>query len=353
MKGKWVEFGIRDEVIDFINYWSRKAQINIMRIIDSIGISRAKHYDWKARYGLANEHNAKIRRDYWLEEEEKIAIVKFYLENKEEGYKRLTYMLMDANVVAVSPSSVYRVLKEAGLMRKWSKSPSKKGTGFEQPNFAHQHWHIDISYINIAGTFFYLFVILDGFSRYIINWDIREQMTEMDVEIILQEALETFPLAHPRIISDNGPQFIARDFKEFVRVCGMTHVRTSPYYPQSNGKLERVNKTIKSECIRPGSPLSLDDAKNLIQKYVAHYNNVRLHSAIGYISPKNCLDGRSDSIFLDRESKLFAARELRKLKRSKSWQNNPKSSSSLSSSLSSSSLSSSSLNDELKGGSFL
>lgn len=161
-------------------------------------------------------------------------------------------------------------------------------------------------------------MILDGFSRYIINWDIREQMTERDIEVILEQAREKFPAQSPRIISDNGPQFIARDFKEYIRICGMTHVRTSPYYHQSNGKLERVNKTIKNECIRPASPLSLDDAKNLTLKYVAHYNNVRLHSSIGYICPKDCLDGKSESIFLGRESKLLAARELRKFKRSHS-----------------------------------
>ena len=78
---------------------------------------------------------------------------------------------------------------------------------------------------------------MDGFSRYIINWDIREQMTERDIEVILEQAREKFPDQTPRIISDNGPQFIARDFKEYIRICGMTHVRTSPYYPQSNGKM--------------------------------------------------------------------------------------------------------------------
>ncbi len=71
-------------------------------------------------------------------------------------------------------------------------------------------------------------------------------MTESDVEIILQRAREKFPDAKPRIISDNGPQFIAKDFKEFIRISGMTHVNTSPYYPQSNGKLERYHRSIKS-----------------------------------------------------------------------------------------------------------
>jgi putative transposase len=89
------------------------------------------------------------------------------------------------------------------------------------------------------------------------------------------------PEAKPRIISDNGPQFIARDFKEFIRVAGMTHVRTSPGYPQSNGKLERWHKSLKTECIRPGTPLTKEHARRLIQTYVHHYNTARLHSAIG------------------------------------------------------------------------
>src|SRR5262245_56705658 len=102
---------------------------------------------------------------------------------------------------------------------------------------------------------------LDGCSRYIVNWDLRASMTEADIEVVLERAKELHPEARPRIISDNGPQFIAKDFKEFIRVSGMTHVRTSPYYPQSNGKIERWHKSLKGECIRPGTPLSLPDAR--------------------------------------------------------------------------------------------
>src|SRR5262249_54142568 len=119
----------------------------------------------------------------------------------------------------------------------------------------------------------------------------------------------------PRIISDNGPQFIARDFKEFIRISGMTHIRTSPYYPQSNGKLERWHKSLKSECIRPGTPLSLEDAKRLIQQYVDRYNNVRLHSVIGYVTPNDMLGGRQAKIHAERDRKLEAARLLRKGRR--------------------------------------
>ena len=108
-------------------------------------------------------------------------------------------------------------------------------------------------------------------------------MTERDIEIILERAKEKCPTARPRIISDNGPQFIAKDFKEFIRLSGMTHVRTSPFYPQSNGKLERFHKTIKTECIRPGVPLSLDDARRIVEKYIEHYNTVRLHLSLIHI----------------------------------------------------------------------
>jgi transposase InsO family protein len=224
-------------------------------------------------------------------------------------------MMMDADIVAVSPSTVYRALTNAGLLNRWNRKESKKGTGFVQPLKAHEHWHIDISYINICGTFYYLCSILDGFSRYIVHWEIREAMKESDVEIILQRAREKFADAKPRIISDNGPQFIAKDFKEFIRISGMTHVKTSPYYPQSNGKLERYHRTIKGTCIRVNTPLSLSDAQRLVTDFVDHYNNKRLHSAIGYITPKDKLQGRAEMILAQRESKLAAAREARKAKR--------------------------------------
>lgn len=242
-------------------------------------------------------------------------IIKYHNDHPLEGYRRLTFMMLDHDIVAVSPSSVYRVLKRAGLLQQWSTKSSKKGTGFTQPLRPHAHWHIDVSYLNICGTFYYLCSVLDGCSRYIVHWEIRESMTEADIEIILQRAQEMFPGVKPRIISDNGPQFIAKDFKEFIRIAGMKHVRTSPYYPQSNGKIERWHRTIKSECIRPGVLLSLDDAREVVGKYIHQYNNVRLNSAIGYVAPIDKLEGRDKQIFRERDEKLEAAREARRIKR--------------------------------------
>lgn len=250
-------------------------------------------------------------RDWWLEEWEKAAILDFHDRHPREGYRRLAFMMLDDDVVAVSPTSVYRVLKRAGRLDRRGFSPSKKGTGFQQPLTAHEHWHVDISYINIAGTFYFLCSLLDGFSRYIVHWELRETMKEQEVETIVQRGCEKFPDAKPRIISDNGPQFVARDFKEFVRLMGMTHVRTSPYYPQSNGKLERWHKSLKQECIRPACPANAEEARRQVAAFVESYNHERLHSALGYVTPADKLNGLAQAIFDERDRKLEEARMRR------------------------------------------
>lgn len=223
-------------------------------------------------------------------------------------------MMLDANVVAVSAGTVYNVLSKAGLLKRCNQK-SSKGTGFVQPEAPHRHWHTDIAYLNIAGTFYFIASVLDGYSRSVIHWEIREKMEESDIEIILQAAKEKFPQAQPRIITDNGPQFIAKDFKEFIRISGMTHVKTSPYYPQSNGKIERFHRSLKSEGIRPGTPLTVDDAKRVVKKFVEEYNTVRLHSALGYITPQDKLEGREQQIFAERDRKLMEARQKRAVAR--------------------------------------
>jgi transposase InsO family protein len=261
-------------VVDFVKYWTGRTELAAKRLIAGLGLSSSTYYDWRTRYGKMNEHSALIPRDHWLEAWEKTAILDFEQQNPLEGYRRLAFMMLDRDIVAVSPSSVYRVLKQADRLQRWNRKPSRKGTGFEQPLQPHEHWHVDVSYINICGTFYYLCSLLDGCSRYIVHWEIRESMKEAQVELILQRAREKFPGAGPRIISDSegdqggslNPQFIAKDFKTFIRICGMTHVRTSPYYPQSNGKIERWHKSLKSECIRLPTPSHHSEHSPMPQK---------------------------------------------------------------------------------------
>ena len=140
-------------------------------------------------------------------------------------------------------------------------------------------------------------------------------MKEADAEMVLQRAREKHPAVRPRIISDNGPQFVAKDFKEFLRLWQTSHVLTSPHYPQSNGKLERYHRTLKEQAIRPKTPLSLEDARRVVAEFVEHYNTVRLHSALGYVTPKDRLEGRHLEIYSQRDRKLEAARQQRQAKR--------------------------------------
>ena len=315
MTQSWVPHDTRDDIVDYVQHWSQRTELPASQLITWLGITSSKFYDWKQRFGKVNEHNARVPRDHWLTHQEKRDIIDFAAAHPLEGYRRLTYMMIDADVAAASSATVYRVLKQAGMLGRAASRNSRKNKGFLQPVKPHEHWHIDVSYLNISGTFYYLCSILDGYSRAIVHWEIRQSMTEADVQIIVQRAREMHENVTPRIISDNGPQFIAKDFKQFIRINGMTHVRTSPYYPQSNGKLERYHRTIKSECIRPGTPLSLDDARRIVTKFVKHYNEVRLHSAIAYIAPADKLAGREQAILAARDHKLHQARQRRQAER--------------------------------------
>ncbi len=138
-------------------------------------------------------------------------------------------------------------------------------------------------------------------------------MTAADIQILLERARELHPKARPRIISDNGPQFIAKDFKEFIPVSGTTDVRTSPYYPNRTGKSNVGTKSRKGECIRPGTPLSLDDALRLVVGYGDHDNDVRLNSALGCITTEGMLAGHQRGIHAERDWKLQEARKQRQI----------------------------------------
>lgn len=303
---------MRDEIVDFVRMLSDKTELIAERFVSWLGMHRSQFFRWKQRYGKVNQNNAHVPRDNWITDEEKAVIIEYHDRNPLEGYRRLTYMMIDHDVAYVAPATTYRILKGAGRLDRWNAKPSSKGKGFTQPLEPHEHWHVDMSYLNVAGTFYYLCAVLDGFSRSIIHWSIRESMTERDVEQVIERARELYPEAKPRIITDNGSQFTAKDFKEYIRLTGMTHVRTAPYYPQSNGKLERWNQTMKVNTVRVRQPETLEEAKRLVERFVQHYNTTRLHSAIGYVAPHDKLAGRAKAIQAERDRKLELARERRR-----------------------------------------
>lgn len=313
----WVEPDIRDRVVEELVRLSGKTGIRLAVFVGQLGISRSKFYEWAKRHGEPRHHNGKIPREHWLLETEREAIMTYARLHPGEGYRRLTYMMLDEDVAAVSPSSTYRVLLSAGLLNRWNTAKnSTKGKGFEQPTVPHEHWHTDIKYVNFRGTFLFLITVIDGFSRYIVHHELRTTMQEFDIQITIQRALEKFPGVKPRIISDNGPQFISKDFAQFLRQVGLQHVRTSIAYPQSNGKVERWHGTISQECLRQASFIDLEDARRQIARYIGIYNTRRLHSSLFYLTPLDVLSGKMKERIEERECKLEqAAQRRRELRR--------------------------------------
>jgi hypothetical protein len=152
---------------------------------------------------------------------------------------------------------------------------------------------------------------------------IREKTEEPNIAIKIHVAKEEYPEARPQFITDNAPQFIAKDFKEFVRISGMTNLRTSRHYRQSNGKIDRFHKTLKGECIRLQMPPSQDDVIRIGSKIVLEYNERRVHIALRYLTPKDLLEERQQPIFDDRDAKLEAG-HIKRAKVQQTSRNNKK-----------------------------
>ena len=280
-----------------------------------LDIRPSKYYNWQKRRHLANRHNGYIPKLHWLLDWEVQEIVKYRRAHMDEGYRRLSYMMLDENIVAVSPSSVYRVLLKYNLLLTVWRHEKTKGSGFHQPTRPHQHWHLDISYINFKGAFVFLAALIDGYSRFIVHYEIKLSFEALDTAVMMERARAKYPGEEPILITDNGPQFIAREFDLYLQEVGITHRRTRFYYPQSNGKIERFFQTCKNEAVRRQSYLNLDDLKRQIDEYIRTYNYIRLHSSLGYITPNDMLRGRQTAIFNERRQKLKQAQENRKRQR--------------------------------------
>ena len=307
-----MEYDLRDQIAAFIDKWAERTDTTVGRLCTLVGITRQRYHDWKGRMGVANRHGRNAPHCNWLEDWECSRIVEFYQEHFEDGYRRCAYMMMDADIVHVKPSTVYRVLCRFGVIRHWSRRPSRKGGGFEQPLRVHEHWHMDITCVHARGHPYYMITIIDGCSRFIVAWGLFATMEAGDVGIVQQRAKEAFPQARPRYVTDNGRQFVGKEFKEFIAMHGYTHVTTSVHYPQSNGKIERWHKSFKDECIRRTGLTDLEQARLEIGMYIDFYNEQRLHSAIGYVTPRARLEGRHIQIQAERDCKIEEARKRRR-----------------------------------------
>ena len=259
------------KVVDFVNTISTKTRLPVQQVVEWCGLARGKFYDWRKRYGKVNEHNGLVPRDHWIEDWERQRVIDYFDCHPLDGYRRLTFMMLDEEVVALSPSTTYRVLSKAGRLDRWNGKPSKKGTGFVQPVRAHQHWHTDISYLNLGGTFYYLCSFLDGASRAVVHWEMRvDDGSGCGVHFGASKGTV------PRRAASNHLGQRSSVHREGLRrghpQSQGSHVRTRRY-PQSNGKIERWHKTIKSDALRPANrPRASKRLADLMERFVEYYN---------------------------------------------------------------------------------
>lgn len=315
MSGTHATNEVQADVVETIESLNRRTGISRRQLLSWADIVPSRYNRWRA---LSRSGDVvKVVRQRCATQilpEEHAAIVEFrkgvIKEGRTLGYRFQAYEMLDRDIAAVSESVVYRTLKEEGLLSTRESHPTRKGTGFVQPLRVHDHWHTDISYLYEFGYRAYLISVLDGCSRAVLHHKVRRSMTSGDVELVLQTAMEKYPAAKPRLITDNGGQFVSYQFKQFLAEAGFTHRRTAANYPQSNGKMERQFRTTK-EMLRQQSIVDFQDLEDGIDQNIYTYNYERYHSAIGYVAPMDVVLNRAESILLARQQKLDAARKYR------------------------------------------
>jgi transposase InsO family protein len=291
-----------------ITRYRAKTGLPLQALLKYAGIPQRTWREWERRRGIETKHNNNIPKNYWLTPEEASAIVAYCSATPLKGYRMQCWEMVGRNVAYVSCSSVYNVVKRHNRGKKWAQAVEMTKQGFDQPKAVHEQWHIDFSYIKIAGAFYYFLGILDGHSRRMLNWKLCQSMEGINAEILAAEARELYPEAgKARIISDNGSQFISKDFEELLALLEFEHTLTSANHPQSNGKLERFNRTLKSEHVRRTAYVNYQDACVRMAQWIAYYNSQRLHSAIWYLTPNDVFYGRTAQRIAERKEKLHNA----------------------------------------------
>lgn len=290
-----------------------------------IQLNPNRYYRWRKRYvedglnGLQDRISAPRVVAHKLLPEEREAILQAARSREyiDLRHRKLAYQLQDDGVAFVSPSTVYRVLKAEGLVHEWTLPRADTCDGEIEVTRPNQMWHTDITYIPIAGTRAYLFIVLDGYSRYIVHHELCLSMTARDMERVMAQALENAGISAsdkmPALVSDNGVQLTAKSFQGLLRRFGIDHRRTAVGHPESNGKIEVFHKTLKYERIYVQDRYTgFFEAQRDIEQFVRHYNTKRLHQGIDFVTPEQRYTGKDVVILEQRKRKHAEAMAYRK-----------------------------------------
>lgn len=301
---------VKAELLQLVADTRARTGWTVRRILHHLGLSKARYREWTKRAAaacLADRPTRAPSRDGILDAERQ-AVIAYALAHPKDGYRRLTWQMIDADVAYLSESSVYRILHEADLLSQW-KRHRRAGTAPAKPTRPHERWHTDLMYLRIADSWYFLVTVLDAYSRYVVHWELLTTMTAADVRLVIQEALERTG-AQPAVVTDNGSQFTAAEFKDLVRRFSLEHIRIRTYHPESNGLVERFHRSTR-EALEEQTLANLTQARAIIADWVQHYNEERLHAGIGYLPPAEYYAGNPAARIAERQAKLMNAKAAR------------------------------------------
>jgi putative transposase len=284
------------------------------RTLDKLGIPRATFNRWYERYldGGIDALEDRVPKPKWvwnrIPDEVREQIIELALAEPDLSPRELAVTFTDTNGYFVSESSVYRLLKANDLITSPAFIVIKAADEFhDKTTTPNQLWQTDFTYLKVIGWgWFYLSTILDDYSRYIIAWKLCTTMRASDVTETLNLALAASGcngvtvVQRPRLLSDNGPCYVARELGEWLAERDINHVHGTPSHPQTQGKIERWHQTLKNRILLENYFLP-GDLEARIGAFVDHYNHRRFHESLGNLTPADVYFGRGQSILKQRE----------------------------------------------------
>jgi transposase InsO family protein len=293
------------------------------RTLAALGISRRSYYRWlkeeKWAQALPTEPVAPVQM-YEALPAEKEAVLAYARAHPELRHRELAWRMVDEDVVCLSASTVYRILKEANLVCLWRRRTKRRRDEVEKPGRVNERWVTDLMQVVVGGLVYYLVSFMDEYSRYIVHHEVVPGMDGHTVSLAAQAAIDRLakgedgqPQDKPVIQSDNGSGYVAREFLAVLSENGLGHHRIKPHCPEENGTMERAYRTIR-EALEGEELTNLLEARDVLAKVVRWYNEERLHSALGYLPPAEYYCGNPKERHEQRRRKMAEARHRRKEK---------------------------------------
>jgi len=283
-----------------------KSEKSLTKTLKELGIHKSTFYNWYNAYllngydGLADK--PKNRKQYWnaVPEEEKQLIIETALDYPERSSREVAFLFTDIHKRFVSESTVYRILKTQGLITPPAYDLIRASNEFkDKTTRVNEMWQTDFTYFKIIGWgWYYLSTVLDDYSRFIIHWQLCPTMKETDVEDTINAAMMKSNLKSnekPKLLSDNGSCYVAKDFKEYTKANEIKHIRGRVRHPQTQGKIERYHRSMKNVIKLDvyHSPMELEAA---LRKFVHYYNYERYHESINNVTPAQKYYGKSNQV---------------------------------------------------------